>query len=289
MTLTLTGIGAALRRPLHDAVPALLVLVLRRVVGEAFSEERFSIGFLVAVRRRGLHARAMLGPRVPGDGTLYDGWPRAGHPRQLKERSRGAGGSLSGRVASNYSSPASPMSIDLTVILPVLDERDNVAALPPRLHPVLAALGCTSEVLVVDGGSRDGTADLAGRLGARVLVQCAPGYGCALGEGFAAARGEFVLTLDSDLSHDPDFIGKLWRARETADVVIASRYVKEGVAYMQFHRALLSVVLNRFFARGLSLPVRDLSSGFRLYRASLLGGLRSDCAAATSTCSRRFS
>ncbi|MGH3056070.1 MAG: glycosyltransferase, partial [Gaiellaceae bacterium] len=160
--------------------------------------------------------------------------------------------------------------VDLSVLIPVLNERDNLVALLPRLRRVLDQLGCTSEVLVVDGGSRDGTVEAAESLGARALVQRAPGYGGALREGFEAAAGAYVLTLDADLSHDPDFIIKLWRARRSADVVIASRYVKGGVAYMPFNRKLLSRVLNRFFALGLGLPVRDMSSGFRLYRAEVL-------------------
>lgn len=163
--------------------------------------------------------------------------------------------------------------IDLSVLIPVLNERHNLVALLPRLRRVIARLGCTSEVLVVDGGSRDGTVEAAEGLGARVLVQRTPGYGGALREGFAAVSGTYVLTLDADLSHDPDFIIKLWRARERADVVIASRYVKGGVAYMPLSRKLLSRILNRFFALGLGLPVRDMSSGFRLYRASVLAGL----------------
>ena len=163
--------------------------------------------------------------------------------------------------------------LDLTVLLPVLDERENVAALLPRLTRILAALGVAHEVLVVDGGSRDGTADTARALGARVLVQTSPGYGAALRQGFAEANGEFVLTLDADLSHDPDFIGRLWRARMSAEVIIASRYVRGGMAYMPWHRKVLSRVLNRFFAFGLALPVRDLSSGFRLYRARVLNSL----------------
>jgi len=163
--------------------------------------------------------------------------------------------------------------IDLSVLIPVINERDNLVALLPRLHRVIAHLGCTSEVLVVDGGSRDGTVEAAEGLGSRVLVQRAPGYGGALREGFAAVSGAYVLTLDADLSHDPDFIIKLWRARDRADVVIASRYVKGGVAYMPLSRKLLSRILNRFFALGLGLPVRDMSSGFRLYRASALAGL----------------
>jgi dolichol-phosphate mannosyltransferase len=161
----------------------------------------------------------------------------------------------------------------LSVLLPVIDEGDNLALLLPRLDRVLRAIGCTAEVLVVDGGSRDGTAEVARQLGARVLIQHEPGFASALREGFAAAAGEFVLTLDADLSHDPDFIDALWRAREHADLIIASRYVAGGAAIMPWHRHLLSRVLNLFLAIGLRLPLRDLSSGFRLYRRQLLDEL----------------
>jgi dolichol-phosphate mannosyltransferase len=157
---------------------------------------------------------------------------------------------------------------DLSVVVPVLNERENVERLLPRTAAVLDAIGCSYEFVVVDGGSTDGTAAAAQAAGASVLRQKLPGYGGALREGLAAARGAYILTLDADLSHDPDFIVKLWRARLRADVVIASRYVKGGVAYMPRHRLILSRILNRFFATGLGLPVRDLSSGFRLYRAA---------------------
>ena len=130
----------------------------------------------------------------------------------------------------------------LSVLIPVIDEGDNLALLLPRLDGVLRAIGCTAEVLVVDGGSRDGTAEVARQLGARVLMQREPGFASALREGFAAAAGEFVLTLDADLSHDPDFIDALWRAREHADLIIASRYVAGGAAIMPWHRHLMSRV-----------------------------------------------
>jgi len=164
-------------------------------------------------------------------------------------------------------------AIDLTVLLPVLNERDNITQLLPRAEAVLATIGCSYELVVVDGGSTDGTADAAVAAGARVIRQTLPGYGGALREGLAASRGDYILTLDADLSHDPDFIVKLWRARARADVVIASRYVRGGVAYMPRHRLILSRVLNSFFARGLGLPVRDLSSGFRLYRGDAVRAL----------------
>ena len=164
-------------------------------------------------------------------------------------------------------------AIDLSIVLPVLNERENVERLLPRTVEVLRTIGCRYELVVVDGGSTDGTPEAAIAGGARVIRQTLPGYGGALREGLAAATGSYILTLDADLSHDPDFIVKLWRSRERAEVVIASRYVRGGVAYMPRHRLILSRVLNAFFARGLGLPVRDLSSGFRLYRAVAVQGL----------------
>lgn len=159
-------------------------------------------------------------------------------------------------------------AVDLSVVVPVLNERENVEQLLPRTAGVLDAIGCSYELVVVDGGSTDGTTAAATAAGATVIRQTLPGYGGALRDGLAAARGTYILTLDADLSHDPDFIVKLWRGRTRADVVIASRYVRGGVAYMPRHRLVLSRVLNTFFARGLGLAVRDLSSGFRLYRAA---------------------
>jgi SAM-dependent methyltransferase len=78
--------------------------------------------------------------------------------------------------------------------------------------------------------------------------------------------------MDADYSHRPSFVRNLWTAREEAEVTIASRYVAGGTAQMPAGRRVLSRVLNVFFSRGLSLSVRDMSSGFRLYRAEAVRG-----------------
>jgi dolichol-phosphate mannosyltransferase len=157
--------------------------------------------------------------------------------------------------------------LDLTAVIPAHDEGPNLRLLLPQLRSILDGLGIRSEVLVVvrddDPETREATADGL----ATVLHQDQPGYGGALRTGFARARGGYVLTMDADLSHPPTFAADLWRAREEAEVLIASRYVAGGSARMPVVRALLSRVLNRFFAWGLGVPLRDLSSGFRLYRA----------------------
>ncbi len=160
--------------------------------------------------------------------------------------------------------------MQLSIVIPALNERDNIAKLIPAIRAAIPADVVNYEIIVVDGHSHDGTPRLATQLGARVITQNKPGYGGALQAGFDQARGEYVLTLDADLSHPPAFLPTMWQARSEAEVVIASRYVPGGSAAMPWVRRILSWILNLVFSRGLSLGLRDVSSGFRLYKAAVL-------------------
>jgi len=160
--------------------------------------------------------------------------------------------------------------VELSIIIPAKDEAGNLARLLPELAAVLADLSIEYEILVVSNAEDVNTRVDASDSRARTLKQAEPGYGGALLTGFAAARGSFILTMDADLSHRPSVVRDLWEQRATAEVIVASRYVSGGSAEMPILRLMLSQILNRFFALGLSLPVRDLSSGFRLYRADLI-------------------
>lgn len=156
--------------------------------------------------------------------------------------------------------------MDISVVLPVVNERENIAELIPRLKAILGRERLTYEIVVVDGNSTDGTPQTAQALGARVVPERVRGYAGALTTGLAEARGDYILTLDADMSHEPDFVAKMWRARVKADIVVASRYTRGGVAYTGFLRKKLSDVLNFVLRRLLSIPVHDISSGYRLYR-----------------------
>lgn len=161
----------------------------------------------------------------------------------------------------------------LSVLIPTLDEGENLRVLLPCLSKVLEAEGASHELLVVDGGSRDDTVHVAEAAGARVLPQKGHGYGAAIKTGMAEARGTWVLCLDADNSHHPDFVPPmLARARE-ADLVVASRYVEGGRADMSPFRKFLSAILNGWYRLGLQLPYRDLSSGFRCYRRDAIASL----------------
>jgi dolichol-phosphate mannosyltransferase len=163
---------------------------------------------------------------------------------------------------------------DLAVVIPAWNERENLELLLPALRETLQDLGLRFEIVVADAGSKDGTREAAERRGARVVQQQERGYGGALLAGFAATRAAYIVTMDADLSHRPMFLADLWQRRDDAEVLIASRYVPGGAAQMGWFRRLLSRILNRTYARALSLPLRDLSSGFRMYRRRVLDGIR---------------
>src|SRR5437588_1540666 len=164
-----------------------------------------------------------------------------------------------------------PFSPDLSIVIPAIDERENLELLIPAIREIITTLEISAEIIVVDGGSNDGTVEASERRGARVIRQQERGYGGALLAGFAAARAPYLLTMDADLSHRPSFITEMWNSRTKAHVLIASRYVPHGHAEMTLFRRVLSKVLNYTYARILSLPFKDLSSGFRMYRSDVLG------------------
>jgi SAM-dependent methyltransferase len=92
----------------------------------------------------------------------------------------------------------------------------------------------------------------------------------ALKEAFERAEGKYIVTMDADYSHDPYFVRDLYNARGSAAVVIASRYVPGGSSEVSGTRSILSRILNTAFRRILAIPLRDMSSGFRLYRREAL-------------------
>lgn len=162
---------------------------------------------------------------------------------------------------------------DLTIVIPARDEAKNLARLLPQIREVVASIDINFDIVVVDEQPNSETRMSVEKNGCFLLSPNARGYGGAIIAGINHAQSEFIITMDADFSHSPDFLSDLWKARHTADIVIASRYAPDGKAIMPLSRLLLSKILNVLFSRGLDLHVRDMSSGFRLYRSQPIKNL----------------
>lgn len=174
------------------------------------------------------------------------------------------------------------------VILPTYNEAENIGEVLDRVRAAVPA----AEVLVVDDGSPDGTADLAERWGAdnggqvRVMRRAGKsGLGSAYRAGFAHGLAEgfdALIEMDSDLQHDPAALPDLIAAVASgADLAIGSRYVPGGsIPNWPRYREWLSRGGNRYAGLILGLPVRDATAGFRCYGAPMLSSI--DLAAVTA-------
>jgi dolichol-phosphate mannosyltransferase len=163
--------------------------------------------------------------------------------------------------------------MELSIVVPALNEEESLRAWLPGVLKAVRELGADFELLVVDGGSQDKTAEVARSHGARIIPQTAPGFGGAVKTGLEAAAGDWILAMDADGSHPPEDIKGLWDARQDADLVIGSRWAGSRETHQPWARRALSVILNGVSRWWLDWEVRDASSGFRLYRASAVKGL----------------
>jgi glycosyltransferase involved in cell wall biosynthesis len=158
---------------------------------------------------------------------------------------------------------------DLAVILPAYNEIEGVGRTVSRVRAMLAQLGCTSEVIVVDDGSTDGTGQKAAEHGARVVSHRTNfGYGAALKTGILSTRAEAVTIIDADCSYAPEAIPGLYAKLDRADMVVGSRKLSSsGVAWI---RRPAKWMLNRFASYLVGRHIPDLNSGQRVMRRAVV-------------------
>lgn len=166
--------------------------------------------------------------------------------------------------------PSARDGLAWSVLILTKNEAANLRLLLPMVRQVLRERGRQFEIVVVDAGSTDGSREVAAANGARVHAQQGAGYGSAFREGISLCRGEWIIALDADLSHPPQFLRAMVANCESVDMLIASRYVPGGDTRCELYRSLLSRILGVVFGRFLGIPVTDVSSGYRMYRRRVL-------------------
>src|SRR5882757_6763529 len=173
---------------------------------------------------------------------------------------------------------APPEFKKLSVIVPVLNERNTVAEILRRMRAVELPAGLDREIIVVDDGSTDGSLDVLRQLhDSTVRVVTHPtnrGKGAAVRTGFSHSTGDLVLIQDADLEYDPEDWPKLLAPvlRGKASVVYGSRFTGERRNMMFWHWAgnrFLSLVTNVLY----NTTVSDMETCYKLFDRKLLDSI----------------
>jgi glycosyltransferase involved in cell wall biosynthesis len=178
----------------------------------------------------------------------------------------------------------SKSEIELSVVLPCLNEADTLAVCIERARRGLAENKIEGEIIVADNGSTDGSVEIAERLGARVVQVKDKGYGNALMGGIEAARSQYVLMGDADASYDfleiPNYVRKL---NEGYDLVMGCRLSSGGGRILPgampfLHRwwgnPMFSWIARLWFGTSLN----DVHCGMRAFRKDFYEGIDQRCA-----------
>ncbi len=165
----------------------------------------------------------------------------------------------------------------VSVLLPLYNEKDSIVELYERIRNVMQSLEAGYEILFVDDGSTDGSAALLDRLfeednRVRILrFRRNFGKAAALAAGFAAARGEIIVTLDGDLQDVPEEIPRFLETIEAgADLVSGWKYPRRD----PIGRRLASRCYNLVTRLVSGVPLHDMNCGFKAYRREVAQSLK---------------
>ena len=167
----------------------------------------------------------------------------------------------------------------LSVVIPAYNESDSLPILLQQIRDVLETAAPPPEVIFINDGSTDETAEVLESLATESLLHVHVlhfrrnrGKAAALTAGFQKATGDIVITMDADLQDDPAEIPKLLETLETGhfDVVSGWKYPRKD----PFEKRVFSFVFNRVTAMFTGVKLHDMNCGFKAYRAEVVKALR---------------
>lgn len=169
----------------------------------------------------------------------------------------------------------------ITVLLPMYNEEKSAEPMIKLVTKRLKRDKIPHEILVVNDGSTDKTEEVLKKLRRKtrqvriINHKTNIGLGGALETGFKNTKTDLIVTMDADLTQDPMHIAEMLEEIENGyDMIIASRYVKGGgMSGVPPHRVIVSRLANIVFAVLFGIPVKDMTSGFRCYKISMLRGV----------------
>ncbi|MBI3556988.1 MAG: glycosyltransferase family 2 protein [Deltaproteobacteria bacterium] len=168
--------------------------------------------------------------------------------------------------------------MDITVILPVFNERDNIRPLLSEIEQALAPIHRSYEIIAVDDGSRDGSAQLLEELAREkpnlnvVFLRQNFGQAAAFDAGFRHASGRIIVTMDSDLQNDPLDIPKMIRVLEEGSDFVSGWRKKRQDGF--FLRTVPSRVANWLIRLVTKTKVHDLGCSLKVYRREITDELK---------------
>ena len=159
----------------------------------------------------------------------------------------------------------------VSVVIPCLNEEMNIEECVTSARRVLDDYGIRGEVIVADNGSEDRSAELAAAAGATVVHEPRRGYGSAYLAGFAAARGDYIVMIDADLTYDfeeiPNFVRQL---DEGAELVMGNRLRNIQPGAMSLTSRIGNPILSGFLNVVYHTPIGDAHCGLRAIRRDAL-------------------
>ena len=173
----------------------------------------------------------------------------------------------------------------LFVIVPTYNEKENISDLVGDILG-LEIKDTETGIIIVDDNSPDGTGEIADSLAAADPAVCVIhregklGLGTAYIAGMRLAlekKGDCIMTMDADFSHNPSYIPDIIKAMGSSDIVIGSRYVSGGgTRHWGLKRIILSKTANLIAKLMLKFEANDCTAGFRCYRRAVLEAVNLD-------------
>jgi glycosyltransferase involved in cell wall biosynthesis len=186
-------------------------------------------------------------------------------------------------VAPTQEDPKPLDGLELSVVMPCLNEADTLEACIKKARACMDREGIAGEIIVADNGSDDDSVQIATRCGASVVVAERRGYGSALMTGIAAAGGKFIIMGDADDSYDFDQLARfVEKLRQGSDLVMGCRMPAGGGTIepgaMPFlHRHLGNPLFTRLARRWFSAPIHDINCGLRGFTRELYDEMAMVC------------